>query len=93
MSTQEIEGGVTIAILVQPRASRSRFGPLHGDRIKVFVTSPPVDGAANQAVVELLSKTFGRSKRDVEVIGGQSSRRKLVRIMGVDGETVRQAVQ
>ncbi len=83
MSTRAIEGGVTLDLLVQPRASRARFGPLHGDRIKVFVTSPPVDGAANDAVVELLCKTFARSKSEVEVVAGHSSRRKTLRVMGI----------
>ena len=51
---ERVKGGMRIRLLVQPRASRARFGPVHGDRIKVFITSPPVDGAANQAVIELL---------------------------------------
>jgi uncharacterized protein (TIGR00251 family) len=93
MSARNIEGGVSIDILVQPRASRARFGPVHGDRIKVFVTSPPVDGAANQAVVELLSKTFGVARRNVEVTSGQSSRRKTVRVLGISGDLVSEAVQ
>jgi hypothetical protein len=41
---------VDIDVLVQPRASRARIGPVHGDRIKVAVTAPPVDGEANAAL-------------------------------------------
>ena len=93
MSAGSIEGGVSIDILVQPRASRARFGPVHGDRVKVFVTSPPVDGAANQAVVELLSKTFGVARRAVTVTSGQTSRRKTVRVLGITSELVAEAVQ
>lgn len=88
MSTRDIEGGVTIDLLVQPRASRSRFGPAHGDRIKVSVTCPPVDGAANQAVIDLVSKTFDRSRSEVEVIRGHSSRRKTLRVMGIGAALV-----
>lgn len=93
MSTRNIEGGVSIEILVQPRASRARFGPVHGDRIKVSVTSPPVDGAANQSVIELVSRTFGVARRDVVVTSGQSSRRKTVRVLGINDLRVSEAVQ
>lgn len=93
MSARAIEGGVRLDLLVQPRASRSRFGPVHGDRIKVFVTCPPVDGAANQAVIELLSKTFARAKSDIEIESGHSSRRKTLRVMGIDLSAVESSLQ
>ncbi|MBV8762424.1 MAG: DUF167 domain-containing protein [Deltaproteobacteria bacterium] len=70
-------------MLVQPRASRARIGPVHDGRLKVAVTSPPVDGEANAAVVELLAKTLGIARGAVEVVAGASSRRKTVRITGV----------
>lgn len=79
----EHAGTVTIDILVQPRASRARIGPVHDGRLKVAVTSPPVDGEANAAVVELLAKTLGIARGAVEVVAGASSRRKTVRITGV----------
>lgn len=71
-------------ILVQPRASKPRLGPMHDGRLKVAVTAPPVDGEANAAVIELLAKAFGVPKRAVEVVAGASSRRKTVRIEGVE---------
>jgi uncharacterized protein (TIGR00251 family) len=51
--------GVALDVLVQPRASRAKLGPIHGDRIKVAVTAPPVDGEANAAVIELVAKALG----------------------------------
>ena len=83
MTTRAFAGGVSVDILVSPKASRARFGPVHGDRIKVFVTSPPVDGQANAAVLDLLRKTFGVAKSDLTITSGLSSRRKTVRITGV----------
>jgi uncharacterized protein (TIGR00251 family) len=74
----------TIDILVQPRASRAKLGPMHDGRLKVAVTAPPVDGEANAAVVEVLAKALGVPRRQVEVIAGLSSRRKTVRIEGAD---------
>jgi len=79
----EHAGTVTFDVLVQPRASRAKLGPVHDGRLKVSVTAPPVDGEANAAVIELLAKTLGVSRGAVEVIAGTSSRRKTVRIAGV----------
>jgi uncharacterized protein (TIGR00251 family) len=87
-----IVGGVRIPILVQPRASRNRFGPIHGDRIKVAITSPPVDGAANQAVIDLLAKTLCVARRDVCITAGLSSRRKTVEVAGVTLSAVTEAI-
>jgi len=76
------EPAVTFDALVQPRASRAKLGPRTGDRIKIAVTAPPVDGEANAAVIELVAAAFGVPKRAVEVIAGASSRRKTIRVTG-----------
>ncbi len=88
-----IPGGVRIPILVQPRASRLRFGPVHGDRIKVAIFSPPVAGAANQAVVDLLAKTLGVARSQVRITAGHTSRRKTVEVEGVGVEAVLESVR
>jgi uncharacterized protein len=88
MKLTEQAGGVTFDVLVQPRASRAKLGPLHDGRLKVSVTAPPVDGEANAAVIELLAKALGVAKGAVEVIAGASSRRKTVRIAGVDAAAI-----
>jgi uncharacterized protein len=80
--------GVRVDVLVSPRASRPRIGPVHGDRLKIAVTAPPVDGAANAAVLEALARALGRPRGDLEVVAGASSRRKTVRIRGVDRAAV-----
>jgi uncharacterized protein (TIGR00251 family) len=74
---------VTFDVLVQPRASREKVGPLHDGRLRVSVTSPPVDGEANAAVIALIARTLGVARSAVEVIAGASSRRKTVRVSGV----------
>lgn len=83
MKITEAAGSVTFDVLVQPRASRPKVGPIHDGRIKVAVTAPPVDGEANAAVIELLAKSLGVPRSAVEVVAGASSRRKTVRISGV----------
>jgi uncharacterized protein (TIGR00251 family) len=74
---------ITLEILVQPRASRARIGPMHDGRLKIAVTAPPVDGEANAAVVELLARRLGIARGDVSVVAGASSRRKTLTIANV----------
>ena len=83
MNVRDHGGSVTFDVLVQPRASRAKLGPVHDGRLKVAVTSPPVDGEANAAVIELVAKALGVARGAVEVIAGASSRRKTVRVTGV----------
>jgi uncharacterized protein len=81
-TVREEIGAITFDVLVQPRASRPRLGPVHGDRIKIAVTAPPVDGEANAAVIELVAKLLGVARGAVQVIAGASSRRKTLRVLG-----------
>ncbi len=89
----EVVGGVRVPVLVQPRASRSRLGPIHGDRIKLAITTAPVDGAANEAVIRLLAKTFGVAKRDVRIVCGLTSRAKTIELQGVARDAVEAALR
>jgi len=79
---------VTIDILVQPRASRAKIGPMHDGRIKIAVTAPPVDGEANAAVIELLASRLGIARGNIEVVAGASSRRKTIRIANVTEQQI-----
>ncbi len=76
--------GIAFDVLVSPRASRPRLGPRHGDRLKLAVTAPPVDGEANAAVIELVAKALGVSRAAVAISAGHSSRRKTVTVRGID---------
>jgi uncharacterized protein (TIGR00251 family) len=79
----EDAGGVTFDVLVTPRASREKLGPVHGDRLKIAVTAPPVEGEANAAVIACLSRALKVPKTAVQIVRGDGSRRKTVRIAGV----------
>lgn len=81
------EGGVLLDVLVQPRASRTRIQGEHGDRLKIQLAAPPVEGAANDALCEHLARTLGIPRRDVGIAAGATGRRKTVRVLGVDRET------
>jgi uncharacterized protein (TIGR00251 family) len=79
---------LTIDVQVVPRASRAAVGPAIGDRLRVAVTSPPVDGAANAAVIEALAEAFGVRRSAVEIVRGERGRRKTVRIAGASRATL-----
>ena len=74
--------GLLVDVQVVPRASRTAVGPAVGDRLRVAVTSPPVDGAANAAVIEALAEAFGVRRSAIEIVRGERGRRKTVRITG-----------
>ncbi len=75
--------GITFDVLVTPRASREKIGPVVGDRLKVAVTAPPVEGEANDAVTRCLAKALGVPRAQVAIVRGDGSRRKSVRVEGV----------
>ena len=80
--------GVYLAVKLQPRASKDQIdGPLGGE-LKIKVTAPPVDAAANQALVELLAEKLNCSRGAVQIARGRTSRHKSVRITGLDAETI-----
>jgi len=82
LSITEAGGAITFDVQVVPRASRDRLGPVHGDRIKVQLTAPPVEGAANEALVALIARALGRSRSDVHIVRGATGRKKTVRVDG-----------
>jgi len=74
--------GITLALRVQPRASRDEVAGLHGDRLKVRITAPPVDGAANEHLRRFLAGLFGVAPSQVRLLKGETGRDKLVEIGG-----------
>lgn len=76
------------SVRVQPRASKSEIAGLQGVSLKVRVTAPPLDGLANEAVIDFLSNALDISRRNVCIVSGHSSRTKVVEIEGVDLESV-----
>ena len=79
---RETSGGTLLSVKLQPRASRNEIGDPLGDELKIKVTAPPVDAAANQALIELLAETLGCSRGKVKLLRGQTSRHKTVMLHG-----------
>lgn len=85
----EVRGAsIRVSVHVQPRASRSEVVGTHGAALKVRLLAPPVDGAANEALVVLLAEKLGVSRRDVRIVQGATSRAKIVEIDGTTADAV-----
>ncbi len=80
---REEPGAVVLELVVQPRASRTRAVGEHGGRLKVQLAAPPVDGEANEALVEFLARALGVRRAAVAILRGETGRRKTVRVAGV----------
>lgn len=76
----EKEGAVIFNVRVVPRASRNEIVGEHDGAMKVRIASPPVDGAANTELIKLLAKRFGVAKNYVEIVGGETSKSKRIKI-------------
>jgi uncharacterized protein (TIGR00251 family) len=83
-------GGTLLSVKLQPRASKNEIGEPLGDELKIKVTAPPVDSAANQALIELLAEKLGCSRGNVELIRGKTSRHKTILLHGFTADDVRQ---
>lgn len=81
--------GVRVSVRVAPRASRDAIVGVHDGALKVALTAPPVEGAANEALVRLLAKALGVPKGAVRLVQGERSRDKVLEIVGVEEAAVR----
>ncbi|WP_300668162.1 DUF167 family protein [Desulfoluna sp.] len=78
---EEKQGDLYFRIFVQPKSSKNTVAGIHGDALKVKITAPPVDGAANAMCIKFFSKFLGVSKSSIEIVSGQTGRNKRVRII------------
>jgi uncharacterized protein (TIGR00251 family) len=86
---KEVDGGVELALTLQPRASRTEVVGVHGDALKIRVAAPPVDGEANEELIRFLAKTLGVTKSQVTIVSGATGRKKRVRVEGLGIADVR----
>ena len=75
--------GVFLSVKVQPRASRNEIGEVAAGELKVKVTAPPVESAANEAVLRLLADELGCARSSVQLVRGGASRHKTLYLRGV----------
>lgn len=86
---QESGGGVSFAVKVHPRAKKNAITGELGDALKISLTTPPIDGRANEACIEFFAKLLKVPRSSVTIASGQTSRNKVVRVAGVSAEQVR----
>jgi len=79
----ETSKGLELHVRVIPRASKNGIQGLHDGALKIRLTTPPVDGKANQALIKFLSKILKVSKSQIEIVQGETSRTKTLRINGI----------
>jgi uncharacterized protein (TIGR00251 family) len=80
--------GVVLTLHIQPGAKTSEIVGLHGEALKIRLAAPPVDGKANAALLEFLAKKVGIARTALELVSGQASRAKRVRIHGMSSAEV-----
>ena len=85
---RETAGGTLLSAKVQPRASKNEIGTTLGDELRIKVTAPPVDAAANEVLVKLLADELDCARGRVELIRGHKSRHKVVKLHGFAPEEV-----
>ena len=90
---QESEDAVTFAVKVHPRAKKNAITGEFGEALKLSLTSPPVEGRANQACVEFFAKLLNVPRSSVTIASGQNSRQKTIRVSGLSAEEVRQRIR
>ena len=69
-----------LRVIVQPKSSRNQVAGIHGDSLKIHITAPPVDGAANKMCLKVLAKHLHLPPSALSLVSGQTSRHKLIRI-------------
>jgi uncharacterized protein len=81
-----------MTVRVQPRASANEIVGVHGDALKIRLTAPPVEGAANDLLVKFLADTLDIPTRAITIVAGASSRTKVVELEGITEERVSRAM-
>jgi len=88
----ETTDGVVFNIRVIPRASRCELAGVQGDALKIRITAPPVDGAANKECINFLSDILGVKKSQIKIIAGHRSKNKKVSISGINRKDIERVV-
>jgi uncharacterized protein (TIGR00251 family) len=85
----ETADGITFAVKVHPRAKMNTITGELGDTLKISLTTPPVEGRANQACIEFFAKLLKLPRSSVTIASGQTTRNKVIRVAGVTEQYVR----
>jgi uncharacterized protein (TIGR00251 family) len=78
------ENSLNIQVQIQPGSSKDQIIGLHNGRLKIKISAPPVDGKANQNLIEFIAKALGVSKSKIEIVKGRTSKLKTLKISGIN---------
>jgi len=81
-----------LKIQIQPKSSRNQIVGFHDGRLKIKIAAPPVDGKANESLIEFLAKTFKTSKSNIEILKGHTSKLKTIKLSGISENTYRSII-
>jgi uncharacterized protein (TIGR00251 family) len=90
---RQLGGGVTFAVKVHPRARKNAIIGELGDALKLSLTSPPVEGRANEACIEFFAKLLKVPRSSITIASGQASRQKVIGVSGLSAEEVRKRLR
>jgi hypothetical protein len=85
----ESSAGISIAVRVHPWAKKNAVTGAIGEALKISLTTPPIEGRANEACIEFFAKLLKVPRSSVTIASGQTSRNKVIRVAGVTGQYVR----
>ncbi len=87
---EAIQGGVRLHLFIQPKSSKNEIVGPHNGELKIKITAPPIDGRANEGLIEFLSDHFNIPKRSISLVKGETGRHKTVDLQGIDLPTAQQ---
>lgn len=93
MRIKPCENGIRFSVLIQPRSSKNEIIGIYNEALKVRLTSPPVEGAANKACMRFFAKWLGVSHSEVNIIHGLSSKNKTIEVTGLTEEQFREILK
>lgn len=92
MIFKESSNAVTFAVKVVPRSRKNEILGSEGDALKVRLTAPPVEGKANAALIKFLAEVLGVSRAQIEIVSGEKSKQKIVRVSGVTAAQIQNKI-
>ena len=92
VAIQNSPSGATFAVKVHPCAKKNAITGEVGDALKLALTAPPVDGKANEACIEFFAKLLNLPRSSVTIATGQTSRNKVIRVLGLTAQQVRDRI-
>ncbi len=90
--THDAPDGATLAVRIHPGARKNAVTGIHDNALKISLTTPPIDGRANQALIDFLSDRLRLPKARIALLSGQTSRSKLLRITGKSAADIQAAL-